>query len=161
MVDDFLRPADGAAAAPAVAGARPATATAARAPAVASPEGCANARMFGTWSTLQIGHTVDYAPGDGYVHQRQEIGAQAGNIVIKADHTFVWNSKVEGVIRGQWRDATASEVLGGFGTTGIRLIRGESGWDYNVQCRRKQSPTDGDSIAIWTSGYQVNGYRVR
>jgi len=185
-VDDFLHPADGAAppggapadgAPPPVPAGPPAggggdggfpTMPPPGAANLAQPAGCAPAAqqasagdVFGTWSTLQIGHTVNYAPGDGYIYQKQEIGAQAGNITIKPDGTFVWNSKSEGVIRGHWRAATEAELRGGFGASGIRLLKGESGWDYNVQRRPHASPNAPDSIAIWTSGYQVNGYRVR
>lgn len=117
--------------------------------------------MFGNWSTLQIGHTVTYAPGDGYIYQKQEIGAKAGVITIRPNGTYTWNSKSQGVINGRWRPATEQELRGGFGPTGIRLLHGESGWDYNVQRRPRQSTSVPDSIAIWTSGYQVNGYRVR
>ncbi|HWA62176.1 MAG TPA: hypothetical protein VG939_12420, partial [Caulobacteraceae bacterium] len=117
--------------------------------------------VFGVWGTLQVGHTVTFAPGDGWVYQRQEIGAQAGDITIRPDGTFTWNSKSQGVINGRWRQATADELRGGFGPTGIRLLRGESGWDYNVQRRPRTGANVPDSIAIWTSGYQVNGYRVR
>lgn len=118
-------------------------------------------KLMGTWSTLQIGHTVNYAPGDGWIHQKQEIGAQAGYLTINPDHTFVWNSKTEGVIRGHWREATAPETYDGMGGASIRLLKGEGGWDYTVSQRPPGNGTVGPSIAISTTGYQVNGYKVK
>ncbi|MBV9541010.1 MAG: hypothetical protein JO167_07060 [Alphaproteobacteria bacterium] len=116
--------------------------------------------VFGKWSTFYVGHPVTYAPGDGYVYLQQERGAQGGLLIIRPDGSYTWNTNA-GVINGRWRQATANELLGGFGPTGIRLLHGESGWDYNIQARPRTSNTVPDSIAIWTSGYQVNAYRVR
>jgi hypothetical protein len=127
---------------------------------VAAPATGSLASLFGRWSTLQIGHTVITAPGDGYIYQQQEVGAKAGEIIIRADGTYSWNSKSQGLINGSWREATASELRGGYAGPGIRLIHGETGWDYNVQMRAQTGVQNTASISIWTSGYQVNAYKV-
>ena len=120
-----------------------------------------NGNVFGNWSTQYVGHALTYATGDGDVYIKPEVSATGGMLTINRDGTFVWHTVGQGTINGHWRPATANELLGGFGPDGIRILHGESGWDYNVQTRRKTSPNDADSIAIWTSGYQVNGWRVK
>jgi hypothetical protein len=118
------------------------------------------ASLFGLWSTLQIGHTVIVAPGDGYIYQKQEIADKAGAIAINPDGTYLWNSVSEGVIKGTWREASAAEVKAGYDGPGIRLIHAEGGWDYNVQLRPQNGTQAAASIIIWTQGYQVNAYRM-
>jgi hypothetical protein len=157
-VDDWTRPA-GAAPAPDAAAA-PAPRTMGAAPPTAPADAGDASDVFGKWSTFYVGHPVAYAPGDGYIYLRQERGAQGGLLIIRRDGTYTWNTN-SGIINGRWRAAKADEIRGGFGRGGIRLLRGENGWDYTVQRRPRTSNTVPDSIALWTSGYQVNAYRVQ
>ena len=116
--------------------------------------------FFGKWSTLYVGHPVGYAPGDGYVYIQQERAAQGGLITINRDGTFVWNTN-QGPLHGKWRPATQSELLGQFPGGGIRMLKGENGWDYTITHRRRVSDNVPDSIAIVADGYEVIGWRVR
>jgi hypothetical protein len=169
-LDDWTRPDDPGKQGNAAPGANtpaPTTPAPAVAPGTAPDQAAVNvadagtqASLFGLWSTLQIGHTVITAPGDGYIYQKQEIADKAGAIAINPDGTYLWNSVGEGVIKGTWREASAAEVKGGYDGPGIRLIHAEGGWDYNVQLRPQNGTQDAASIIIWTQGYQVNAYRM-
>jgi len=162
QLDDWTTPAGAAAQASApTAAAAAAAPVAPAAPAAAATGAIAPGYFLGHWSTLYVGHPVGYAPGDGFVYIKTERAAQGGRLTIRPDGSYTWETTSQGLIRGQWRAATTDELRGQFDGPGLRLLRGENGWDYTVTRRPRQSEAVPDSICIATNGYQVNAYRVQ
>ena len=164
QLEDWTTPAGApaqASAPAAAAAAAPVASAAPAAPAATAAGATAPGYFLGHWSTLYVGHPVGYAPGDGFVYIKTERAAQGGRLTIRPDGSYTWETTSQGLIRGQWRAATTDELRGQFDGPGLRLLRGENGWDYTVTRRPRQSDAVPDSICIATSGYQVNAYRVQ
>ena len=91
--------------------------------------------LFDTWIMYVIGGTVDTAPGDGYIHRKNESMAKMGFLTINSNGTYIWKiyptDPPAKFLKGTWRNATKVEmkVQGG---AGIVLHQGEAGADWIV-----------------------------
>ena len=87
--------------------------------------------LFGPWRLYVFGGTVVTAPGDGYIHTKNEVVGEKGFLTINGNGTYTW--KVAGDppanINGTWRNATKEE-MGLQGGAGIVLLKGERGDDW-------------------------------
>ena len=87
--------------------------------------------LFGPWRLNVFGGTVVTAPGDGYIHTKNEVVGERGFLTINGNGTYTW--KVAGDppanINGTWRNATKKE-MGLQGGAGIVLLKGEAGYDW-------------------------------
>ena len=102
--------------------------------------------LMGRWDLIKIGGRTRFTK-DGDLYERLETGANAGNVVLKANGTYEWNS-ASGKFTGKWRAATAEEMAVNYqGGAGVVLLKAKSGEDWIVS-KSTNSEFKGDSIDI-------------
>jgi hypothetical protein len=91
--------------------------------------------LLGKWFFAKVG-----APG-------APMFGNAGSLNINANGNYIWDSP-SGVLRGQWRKATAEEMArSDKGGEGIVLLQAKSGGDWLVFKRNEEGP-QGEGIKI-------------
>ena len=72
-----------------------------------------------------IGGVVDTAPGDGYIHRRNESIGKLGFLSISLKGTYTWKLSPSDppakYVKGSWRKATSEEIERLRGQPGITL----------------------------------------
>lgn len=102
--------------------------------------------LFGKWLIAKVGATTTFERG-GDVYQRQEYGASAGSLIVNPNGSYVWDSP-SGVLKGQWRKATAEEMgKSDKGGEGLVLLSAKSGADWLV-FKRNEEGSQGEGIKI-------------
>ena len=89
----------------------------------------------GKWIMYVIGGVIDTAPGDGYIHRRNESIGKLGFLSISPNGTYTWKVNPSDppakYVKGSWRKATEEE-MGLQGGAGIVLQKAAEGADWIV-----------------------------
>jgi len=116
--------------------------------------------LSGTWVIYVIGGTVDTAPGDGYIHRRNESIGKLGFVTINADGTYAWKVNPADppakYVKGTWRKATGKE-MNLQGGAGLVLQKAAEGSDWLV-FKYMNPYAKGDAIDM-RQIYSTGGYR--
>lgn len=85
--------------------------------------------LSGRWILYVIGGVVDTAPGDGYIHRRNESIGKLGFLSISLKGTYTWKLSPSDppakYVKGSWRKATSEEIERLRGQPGITLRPGD------------------------------------
>lgn len=103
--------------------------------------------LFGTWTTTKTGLPVKFVEGGKLYTWTEAAAINTGTVTVNPDGSYLWKTgTAQGDIAGQWRPATAADMLDS-GGAGVVLKNAKNGTEWVVYKYREWDTQD-DWISI-------------
>jgi hypothetical protein len=118
--------------------------------------------LFGTWATTKTGLPVNFVEGGRLYTWTEAAAINTGTVTINRDGSYLWKTgTVQGDIAGQWRPATATDMLDS-GGAGVVLKNAKNGTEWVVYKYREWDTQDEwiSIVQLPERGVREGGIRI-